>query len=567
MGDVQIHRVDFFIIVIYLVGIVAIGLVAGIRQRRVSGDKGYFLAGRTLTWPAIGLALFATNISTLELVALAEEGYKRGLLYGNTELMAPITLIILAMFFAPFYIQSGITTLPNFLEKRYSPACRYWLVVFALGYAIFGHLGFALFTGGKVVEGLFGIPLIYGMAIILVLTGIYTVIGGLKAVVWTEAIQTVILLGGMMVLGAIAYVKVGGWESFTQALADEPERLKLLRADEGASDLTWYAIILGYPVIGIWFWCTDQTIVQRMLGAKDQQHAQVGAIFAGFIKVAALFLFVLPGLFCYVLIQQGTLDPLPTNPDGDPDTAQTLVFMIAKLMPIGMVGLVAAAMLSALMSTVAGALNSTATICCHDIYKQIRPDASDRSMINAGRVVTCIAVVAAIIWAPMIQNFGSILEGNTMLLAYMAPSVTTVFLWGVFWRGASKTGAIACLASGAVLGAIAFVLDWNKIWTAHDSFMMTSVYLFLLCSAVLVVFSRIYPQELTEESEKLVWSHPLAVLREPAWRGLGNYKFLSVALMVLVILVFAFFQFEAYRIEAGAGQGIENQANDVSVME
>ena len=563
----EIDPIDLAIIVVYLIGIVAIGLVAGVRQRRVSGDKGYFLAGRTLTWPAIGLALFATNISTLELVSLAEEGFKRGLLYGNTELMAPVTLIILAMFFAPFYIQSGITTLPSFLEKRYSPACRYWLVVFALGYGIFGHLGFALFTGGKVVQGLFGIELIYGMAIILVLTGIYTIIGGLKAVVWTEAIQTVILLGGMMVLGGIAYNKVGGWDSFTQALANEPERLKLLRADEGAADLTWYAIILGYPVIGIWFWCTDQTIVQRMLGAKDQQHAQVGAIFAGFIKVAALFLFVLPGLFCYVLVQQNVLPALPLNDTGEPDTARTLSFMVAELLPIGMVGLVAAAMLSALMSTVAGALNSTATICCHDIYKEIRPDASDRSMVYVGRVVTCIAVVAAIVFAPMIQNFGSILEGNTTLLAYMAPSVTTVFLWGVFWRGASKTGALACLAGGAVLGAILCPLDLFKIWTVHDSFMMTSVYLFLLCSAVLVVFSRIYPQELTEESEKLVWSHPLAVLHEPGWRGVGNYKFLSVALMVLVILVFAIFQFEAHRIEAGAGQGIENQANEVSLVE
>ncbi len=563
----QIDPIDLAIIVVYLIGIVAVGLAAGIRQRRTSGDKGYFLAGRTLTWPAIGLALFATNISTLELVSLAQEGYARGLLYGNTELMAPVTLIILAMFFAPFYIQSGITTLPNFLEKRYSPACRYWLVVFALGYAIFGHLGFALFTGGKVVEGLFGIPLMYGMAIILVLTGIYTVIGGLKAVVWTEAIQTVILLGGMVVLGVISYKAVGGWDSFTQAMADEPERLKLLRADEGASDLSWYAVILGYPVIGIWFWCTDQTIVQRMLGAKSQQHAQVGAIFAGFIKVAALFLFVLPGLFCWVLVQRGDLPPLPLNAAGEEDTAQTLSFMISNLMPIGMVGLIAAAMLSALMSTVAGALNSTATICSHDIYKQIRPDVSDKSMVFFGRVATCVAVVAAILFAPMIENFQSILEANTTLLAYMAPSVTAVFLCGVFWRGASKTGAIACLASGAILGMIAFFLDWNEIWTAHDSFFISSVYLYLLCTAILVVVSKLWPQELTEESEKLIWSHPLAALREPAWSGIGNYKFLSALLMAVVIAVFAFFQFEAYRIEAGAGRATDTQQNEVNLVE
>ena len=531
--DLKIGPLDAVIIVIYLVVIVCLGLWAGIQQRRQSQGKGYFLAGNTLTWPTIGLALFATNISTLELVSLSEEGFKRGLLYGNTELLAPITLIFLALFFAPFYIQSGVSTLPNFLEKRYSRGCRYWLVLFALGYAIFGHLGFALFTGGKVVEGLFGIPLLYGMAIILFLTGIYTIIGGLKAVVWTEAVQTVILLCGMVVLAFISYRKVGGWSEFTSAMAAEPERLQLLRADEGAADMKWYAVLLGYPVIGIWFWCTDQTIVQRVLGAKDQNHAQIGALFAGFIKVLALFLFVFPGLFCYVLVNNGTLEPLQ-------DTAQTLPFMITNLLPAGVVGLLAAAMLSALMSTVAGALNSTATIVSYDIYQQAYPQAKEQTLIWVGRAVTFVAMLMAIAWAPSIQNFGSILEGNTMLIAYMAPSVTAVFLWGVFWKTASKHGAIACLITGAVLGTLCFFLDFvfGK-WTV--SFMMTSVYLFLICSFVLVVVSLLAPQEHTAQSKALVWSNPLAIFRDPGWPGWRNYKLLSALLLVLVIVVYVIF--------------------------
>ena len=531
--ELKIGALDTAIIIVYLIAIVALGLMAGIRQRRQSQGEGYFLAGNTLTWPTIGLALFATNISTLELVSLSEEGFKNGLLYGNTEMMAPITLIILALFFAPFYIQSGITTLPNFLEKRYGRGCRYWLVLFALGYAIFGHLGFALFTGGKVVEGLFNIDMIYGMAIILVLTGIYTIVGGLKAVVWTEAVQTVILLGGMVVLAAASYFRVGGWSEFTAALADEPERLKLLRADDGAADMKWYAVLLGYPVIGIWFWCTDQTIVQRVLGAKDQHHAQVGALFAGFIKVLALFLFVFPGLFCYVLVQKGELPPLE-------DTAQVLPFMITYLLPAGIIGLLAAAMLSALMSTVAGALNSTATICSYDIYQQLYPDADERSLVLAGRLVTGIAMLAAIAWAPFIQNFSSILEGNTTLIAYMAPSVTAVFLWGVFWKRASTAGAIACLATGAVLGSICFYLDF-VLGEWKISFMMTSVYLFLICSAVLVALSFLAPQLHTKESESLVWSDPMAVFRQPGWPGFGNYKFLSGLLLLVVVLVYVIF--------------------------
>lgn len=538
--DVRIQPIDAAIIGVYLTAIVAVGLWAGIRQRRVSQGKGYFLAGRTLTWPAIGLALFATNISTLELVSLAEEGYKRGLLYGNTEMLAPVTLIVLALFFAPFYIRSGISTLPNFLEKRFSRGCRYWLVVFALGYAIFGHLGFALFTGGKVVEGLFDIPLEYGMAVILILTGLYTILGGLKAVVWTEAIQTVILLGGMVVLAVISYDKIGGWSSLTEALADEPERLRLLRADEAAGDMKWYAVLLGYPVIGIWFWCTDQTIVQRVLGAKDQNHAQVGALFAGFIKVAALFLFVFPGLFCYVLAENGAVASLPPGGDGRPDTALTLPHMISELLPVGMVGLVAAAMLSALMSTVAGALNSTATVCSYDIYQQLKPGASERALVMAGRVVTFAAMVLAILWAPYIEEFGSILEGNTTLIAYMAPGVTAVFLWGVFWKKASSAGAIACLMAGAFLGALLFALDFVfGVWPV--SFMMSSVYLFLACSTVLLAVSYLAPQQQSEESEALVWSNPLAVFHEPGWPGIGNYRFLTGLLLAIVIAVYVFF--------------------------
>ena len=546
--EMKLEMWDLVIIGIYLVVIVALGLWAGVRQRRQAEGAGYFLAGRSLTWGAIGLALFSTNISTLELVSLSQEGFERGLLYGNTELTAPFFLLALSLFFAPFYLRSRVATLPNFLEKRYSRACRYWLVVFALSYAIFGHLGFALFTGGKVVEGLFGMPLMYGMAILLALTGLYTIVGGLKAVVWTEAIQTVILLSGMMVLTAIGYEKVGGWSGFTEALAQEPERLQLLRSDPGASDMTWYGLLLGFPIIGIWFWCTDQTIVQRVLGAKDVNHAQVGAIFAGFIKVLALFLFVFPGLFCYVMVQNGTLPELE-------DSAQTLPFMVAHLLPIGIRGLLAATMLSALMSTIAGALNSAATVCCYDIYRQVRPDATDKATVTMGRIVTFIAMALAIVWAPFIDNFESILKANTNMLAYVAPSITAVFLWGVFWKKASSTGALWCLASGAIIGPILFLLDWFKEKGSFQGFLLCKLYdkinmgflvhsffLFVLCSAILVVGSYLRPQVHTEESASLVWPNPLAVFKEPGWKGIGNYKFLTALLLAVTILVYVIFR-------------------------
>jgi SSS family solute:Na+ symporter len=482
------------------------------------------------------LALFSTNISTLELMSLAEEGYKSGLVYGNLELLAPITLLLLALLFAPFYIRSGVSTLPDFLEKRYGPGCRVWLVVFAIASAIFMHLGFALFTGGKVIEGLFGVDLTVGIVIVLALTGLYTVVGGLKAVVLTEAVQTVILLAGSVVITAVAFWEVGGWSGLTAALGCEPERLTLLRSADVESDMAWYAVLLGYPVIGIWYWCTDQTIVQRVLGAKDEKHAQLGPIFAGFIKILPLFICVTPGLVCYALVREGKLEELN-------DTAQTLPYLISTLLPRGMKGLVGAALLAALMSTMAAALNSVATVFCYDIYKKARPQVSERQMVLAGRLVTVVAMLMAIFWAPRISNFGSILEGNTAMICYMAPSITTVFLWGVLWRGASKTGAFVTLTSGALLGLAVFLLDWYKDYTGWNvSFMMASFYLFLICSAILVVVSRIAPHQHAPESQKLVWQNPWEVLSTPGFKGVGNYKFLSLLLLLTVVAVYVIFR-------------------------
>lgn len=533
--QISIGWIDVAIIATYLTVIVILGCWAGLRQRRESDGEGYFLAGRSLRWPVIGLALFSTNISTLELISLAEEGYKSGLVYGNLELLAPFTLLLLAIFFAPFYIRSGVSTLPDFLEKRYGRGSRRMLVVLSIASAIFIHLGFALFTGGKVIEGLFGLNLTVAMTIVLALTGLYTVIGGLKAVALTEALQAIVLLVGSMTITLVALVKVGGWSGLTAALSLEPERLTLLRSTDVEPDMAWHAVFLGYPIIGIWYWCTDQTIVQRTLGAKDEQHAQVGAIFAGFIKILSLFIFVLPGVACYALVKQGELKSLT-------DSAQTLPYLISTLLPTGLKGVVVAALLAALMSTAAGALNSIATLFCYDIYREWHPRASEQQMVKAGRIVTLLGMLLAIAWAPMIGTFGSILEGNTAMICYLAPCITTVFLWGVLWRGASKTGAFVTLSCGALLGLIVFVLDWYKEYTGwNTSFMMGSFYLFLICSAILFTVSWLSPHVHTAESEQLVWRNPWEAFRLPGWKGIGNYKLLSLLLIACVVAVYVIF--------------------------
>jgi len=530
--QLSISGLDVLVIVVYLATIVAVGCLVGLRQRGVSGGEGYFLAGRSLTWPVIGLALFSTNISTLELISLAEEGYKSGLVYGNLELLAPLTLLLLGIVFAPLYIRSGVSTLPEFLERRYGPESRRWLVVVAIASAIFIHLGFALFTGGKLLEGLFGVNLTLGIAVVLVLTGLYTIIGGLKAVALTEAVQTVVLLFGSTMLLLAALGEVGGWSGLTAALADEPDRLSLLRSADVEPNMSWHAVLLGYPIIGIWYWCTDQTIVQRVLGAKNVKHAQVGPILTGFIKIVSLFIFILPGLACYALVKQGKLD-------SPADTAQTLSHLIAHLLPAGARGAVVAALLAALMSTVAGALNSIATVFCYDIYRELRPQSTQRDLVRAGRIATLLAMLVAIAWAPNIGKFSSILQGNTAMISYLAPGITAVFLWGVLWKGASRAGAFATLTGGTLLGLIVFLLDWFKEHTGwHLSFMLASFYLFLICSAILFVVSWFTPQWQTDDNKTLVWRTPGEPLSLPGWSGLGNYKVLAVLLLAAVAAVY-----------------------------
>ena len=384
---------------------------------------------------------------------------------------------------------------------------------------------------------MFGISLLGSIIFTAGITGLYTIVGGLMAVVVTESIQTLVLLAGAAAITGIAYWEVDGWAGIRETLASHGElyRLTVLRPASDPSKLPWYSVFLGYPVIGIWYWCADQTIVQRVLGAKDENHARVGPLFCGFIKILPVFLFFLPGLICYVLVLRGDL------PDDLSDTADTYAFMIKHLLPVGLEGLVAAALLAALMSTVSGALNSIATLFSYDIVKRWRPETSDRQLVFIGRVTTFVAMIAAIMWSPFIARFESIYQGITALICYIAPPITAVFLGGVFWRRASGIAAQATLYLGSALGAVVFLLDWFQVpWWKVPS-MMTTFYLFVICSAILVTVSAFCPHQHTTASESLVWKDPLSALRAPAWKGLGDYRILAALLFSVMVVLYVVF--------------------------
>lgn len=292
-------------------------------------------------------------------------------------------------------------------------------------------------------------------------------------------------------------------------------------------------MFLGYPVIGLWYWCADQTIVQRVLGAKDENHARVGPLCAGFIKILPVFIFVLPGLLTYALIRSGRL------PDTLADSADTYAFMIRHLLPVGLRGLLAAALLAALMSTVSGALNSIATLFTYDLYRRFHPNAPERRLVTIGRWVTFLAMLVAMVWSPFVGHYESIFQGINAMICYIAPPITTVFVWGVFWRRTSARAAQWTLYLGTALGLIVFLLDWFKSHTGWNvPFMRAAFYLFLICSAVLVLISWRHPHQPTEDSDRLVWSHPFESLQFRGWSGIGNYKLLAALLFGSMMLLY-----------------------------
>lgn len=543
--------IDLGISIFYILFILAVGIWAGMNKKgksQVNTAAGYFLAGKSLRWPAIGLALFATNISTVHLVSLAQSGFDTGLLNGNFEWMAAFTLILLALFFVPFYLKSGVATLPDFLERRYDRASRDWLTWISIVSAIVIHIAFSMLAGGIVLKTLFGFNMYLSIGIICIITGLYTILGGLKAVVVTESIQTLVLLIGAFIITYAAFDKMGGWQPMREVLDMEGqmERLSMLRPSGDASGMPWQAVILGYPILGIWYWCADQTIVQRVLGAKDENHGRVGALFCGFLKILPVFIFVLPGLFAFTLFKSGHLDLTSLGMDaaGNVNSKGIYTLMITQLLPSGLIGVLVAALLSGLMSQISGALNSISTMVSYDIYKQKKPDATDKQLIRIGKISAVFAMILSLALLPLLDKYESIFNGINDVIAHIAPPITCVFLLGVFWKKASAVSSKWTLWIGSILGLLVFSV--NKLMPesliGHIPFMMMAFYLFIVCVIIQVTLSLIFPVQHTAESQQLYWKNPLDPLRGEAWKGIGNYRLLSGLLLGMVIFLYIVFR-------------------------
>ena len=546
-------RLDFAIIGIYLIAIVLIGLLASrLRPRQTASSKGshYFLADTNLKWPVIGLAMFAANISTVQLVSLAQSAYSYGLVYGNFEWMAGFTLVGLGLFFAPVYLRAKLPTIPEFFERRYNRLCRDLLTVISLFSALVIHIGSALYTAAYVLESLLKLPAAttilgfhpttFFIIVLGAVTGIYTLSGGLWAVVWTESFQTVLLLIGAIAITVAGWQLVGGWHALVHTLANNPHPLALTGAHDGSfspdtrqfltmmrpggdpSGLPWYSVLLGYQVLAVWYWCTDQTIVQRVLAAKDVRNAQLGALFCAWLKILTVFFFVLPGVICVALVQQHAFGAASPG-----NSVNTYTFMITHLLPSGLRGLVAAALLAAAMQTCSAALNSIATLVAYDFVKIRRPAISGQSLVKIGRVTTAVGALIAICLSPIFGHYASIIEGLNRLISYAAPPITAVVIGGIFTRWATARAAAATLVIGMCSGTTLFLLDWFNVF--KPDYMLTTFISCIFCFTVLYLFSRHRPESLSPVAETCIWSKA-ALLAEP-------YSMLIPAATVLCIFI------------------------------
>ncbi|UGU14522.1 sodium:solute symporter [Sinomicrobium kalidii] len=442
------EQLDWIVIGLYFV--LLLGIAAWVMSKKQKDTQDYFLAGRNIGWFIVGASIFASNIGSEHLVGLAGAGADSGMPLAHYELHAWIVLL-LGWVFLPFYARSGVFTMPEFLERRYSPKARWFLSILSLVGYILTKVSVSIYAGGIVFQSLLGIDFWTGAILTLVITGIYTVVGGMSAVVYTEALQTFILIGGALAVTFIGlnHEAIGGWSGLREIVGNEHFNMWRPASDPR---YPWTGMVFGGAIVGIWYWCTDQYIVQRVLTAKNVKEGRRGAIWGGFLKILPVFLFLVPGMVAFALSKQGVLHYNDAN--------EVLPTMVKTLLPSGIRGLVAAGLLAALMSSLASVFNSCSTLFTIDIYKKIRPGESEKRLLRIGKIATAVIVVLGFAWIPVMKNApGTLYDYLQSVQSYIAPPITAVFLLGILSKRINARGALTTLYVGFGIGLFRLILD------------------------------------------------------------------------------------------------------------
>ena len=491
--------IDYIVVAIYFALILFVGLYS---SRKKDDSSQYFLANRNLGWFIVGASLFASNIGSEHLIGLAESGFKRGLIESQFEILAAFMLLLLGWVFVPFYNKSGVITMPEFLEKRFSSSARMYLSVLSIFAYVITKISVTIFAGAIVFESLLGINFWLGAVIVVLVTGLYTVFGGLKAVVYTDAIQLFIIIGGSLMLTVFGLQEIGGWQQMVDTSRDGAMSLWRSAND---TDYPWTAILFGAPILGVWYWCTDRFIVQRSLAARNISTARKATIFAGFLKLTPMFLFVVPGMIAYTY-SQTNLEFANQIGDG----AAALPVMVQAMLPAGLRGLVAAGILSALMSSLSSVFNSCSTLITVDIYKKYKPNTSEKKLVRVGQIATLFLVAIGILWIPFQESLsaGGLFKYIQGIQAYVAPPIAAAFLLGLFIKRLNSQGVMTAFYTGAVLGVLRLVLEVYGIknFITNIHFLHFALNLFILCSVIMIIVSYLTKKPDYEKIKDLVYS-------------------------------------------------------------
>jgi len=519
-------------ITISLYFLVLLGIAAWVIRRRKENTEDYFLAGRNVGWFVVGASIFASNIGSEHVVGLAGAGAGNRLPMLIYEIQAWVVLI-LGWVFLPFYARAGVFTMPEFLERRFDARSRWILSVFSIVAYVLTKISVTIYAGGIVVSALLGIDFWTGAIATVVLTGAYTILGGMRAVVYTEALQAIVLVLGAAVLTFIGLDQVGGWQSMKETVT--PEYLNMWRSASDP-DFPWPTLLIASTITGIWYWCTDQYIVQRALTAKNIKEGRRGTIFGAILKLLPVFLFLIPGVIALTLKMRGELHW--DTPD------QAFPVLMSNLLPSGLRGLVAAGLLAALMSSLASVFNSCSTLFTVDIYKKLRPNTPERKLVRTGQIATVITVIIGIIWIPIMSNISGVLyEYLQSVQSYIAPPITAVFLLGIFHKRINAQGAFVTLVVGFIVGAARIILELLKdsldpqgllFYFGDMNFLAFASWFFLFCIVLILVVSYATKAPSDEQLENLTFATITAAEKA---RNKASYNWVDIAISVGVVAV------------------------------
>ena len=512
--------------------LVLVAIVIWVVRKKQENTEDYFLAGRNVGWFVVGASIFASNIGSEHVVGLAGAGAGNKLPMLIYEIQAWVVLI-LGWVFLPFYARSGVFTMPEFLEKRFDARSRWVLSVFSIIAYVLTKISVTIYAGGIVVSALLGIDFWTGAIATVLLTGVYTVLGGMRAVVYTETLQAIILVIGAGALTFIGLQHVGGWQSMTETIT--PEYLNMWRSADDP-DFPWPALFITSTIVGIWYWCTDQYIVQRALTAKNIKEGRRGTIFGALLKLLPVFLFLIPGVIALTLKMRGELEY--DSPD------QAFPVLMSNLLPSGLRGLVAAGLLAALMSSLASVFNSVSTLFTVDIYKKLRPNTPEKKLVRTGQIATVIVVIIGIIWIPIMANISGVLyEYLQKVQSYIAPPITAVFLLGIFHKRINGQGAFITLIVGFIVATFRIILELLKTSLDPDGFLFKlgdmnflkfGAWFFLFCILLAIVVSLLSKAPSAEKVINLTFG---TISEKEKAKNKNSYSWVDVVVSLLIIAI------------------------------